>query len=629
MPAPLAVTIPAAAAGLAYLNAKGAVGYDYNLVTSFLSAVFRARWREMRDRLSLFYILEDAALNPKTANNIYLIFEGRKWTYKQTYGMALKYGTWLKQHHGVKAKEIVAMEFGNSEKFMFMWFGLWAIGARPAFINYNLTGKALAHCVKVSTARLLVVDPQFADNITDDLKAELPGVQIEIFAPEVEAKADCIEPVRCPDADRSEDKAQNMALLIYTSGTTGLPKPAIVSWIKCIVSSGFPHRWMQMKHPDILYTSMPLYHSSAALLGTLNVLGSGAAVCIGRKFSTKLFWPEVRASKATIIQYVGETCRYLLAAPPQIDPATGANLDIQNNVRIAFGNGLRPDVWNAFKERFGIETIAEFYAATEGTGGSWNLSRNDFTLGAIGKVGFLNRTFLGGQSAIVAVDWEKEEPYRDPKTGFARKVAPNEPGELLLTLDAADIEKGFQGYFNNKKATSGKILRSVLVKDDAYFRTGDVIRKDSEGRSYFVDRIGDTFRWKSENVSTNEVSEVMGYHAAVHEANVYGVELPHHDGRAGCAAVILAEPPSEQLMKSLAEHVKALPKFAVPLFLRVTDGGGPITGTNKQQKHTLRAEGVSPEKVVGSDQIYWLKNGTYTPFTKADWEELNGGRVKL
>jgi acyl-CoA synthetase (AMP-forming)/AMP-acid ligase II len=374
---------------------------------------------------------------------------------------------------------------------------------------------------------------------------------------------------------------------------------------------------------------MPLYHSSAALLGTLNVLGSGAAVCIGRKFSTKLFWPEVRASKATIIQYVGETCRYLLAAPPQIDPATGANLDIQNNVRIAFGNGLRPDVWNAFKERFGIETIAEFYAATEGTGGSWNLSRNDFTLGAVGKVGFLNRTFLGGQSAIVAVDWEKEEPYRDPKTGLARKVAPNEPGELLLTLDAADIEKGFQGYFNNKKATSGKILRSVLVKDDAYFRTGDVIRKDSEGRSYFVDRIGDTFRWKSENVSTNEVSEVMGYHAAVHEANVYGVELPHHDGRAGCAAVILAEPPSEQLMKSLAEHVKALPKFAVPLFLRITDGGGPITGTNKQQKHTLRAEGVSPEKVVGSDQIYWLKNGTYAPFTKADWEELNGGRVKL
>ncbi|OBT42327.1 hypothetical protein VE00_06329 [Pseudogymnoascus sp. WSF 3629] len=629
MPAPLAVTVPAATAALAYLNAKGNVGYDYHLVSSFLSAVFRGKWRQFKGRLSLFYILEEAALNPKTADNVYLIFEGRQWTYKQTYGMALKYGTWLKNTYGVKAKEIVAMEFGNSEKFMFMWLGLWAIGARPAFLNYNLTGKALAHCVKVSTARLVVVDPQFSNNITDELKGDLAGVEFVIFSPDVEAKAECIEPVRSPDEDRYEDKQQNMAILIYTSGTTGLPKPAIVSWIKCIVSSAFPGKWLGLKHPDIFYTSMPLYHSSAALLGTMNVMGSGATVCIGRKFSTKLFWPEVRACNATIIQYVGETCRYLLAAPPQVDSLTGENLDLKNNVRVAFGNGLRPDVWNAFKDRFGIETIAEFYAATEGTAGSWNLSRNDFSLGAIGRVGAISNKLLGGQSAIVTVDWEKEEPWRDPKTGLGKKVAVGEPGELLLTLDGADIEKGFQGYFNNKKATSGKILRSVLVKDDAYFRTGDVVRKDSEGRTYFVDRIGDTFRWKSENVSTNEVSEVMGYHAAIHEANVYGVELPHHDGRAGCAAVILAGAPSEPLMKSLAEHVKALPRFAIPIFLRITDGGGPITGTNKQQKHTLRAEGVDPAKVVGGDQIYWLKNGMYTPFTKRDWEELNGGRVKL
>lgn len=251
---PLTVAVPAAAAGLAYLNAKGAVGYDYHLVTSFLNPVFRAKWRQFRDRLSLFYVLEDAALNPKTADNVYLIFEGRSWTYKQTYGMALKYGTWLKTHYGVKPKEIVAMEFANSEKFMFMWFGLWAIGARPAFLNYNLTGKALSHCVKVSTARLVIVDPSFSDNITDELKGGLPGVEFVIFTPDVEAKAECIEPIRSPDADRSEDKSQNMALLIYTSGTTGLPKPAIVSWVKCIVSSGFPHRWLQLKHPDIFYT---------------------------------------------------------------------------------------------------------------------------------------------------------------------------------------------------------------------------------------------------------------------------------------------------------------------------------------------------------------------------------------
>lgn len=252
--APLAVTVPAIAAGLAYLNAKGAVGYDYHLVTSFLSGDFRARWRELKDRISLFYILEEAALNPTTADRVYLIFEGRSWTYKQTYGMALKYGTWLKTHHDVKPKEIVAMEFANSEIFMFMWLGLWAIGARPAFLNYNLTGKALGHCVKVSTARLVIVDPAFEESITDELKGDLPGVEFVTFKPEIEARAESIEPVRSPDQDRSEDKTRNIALLIYTSGTTGLPKPAIVSWLKCIIISEFSHRWMGLKHPDIFYT---------------------------------------------------------------------------------------------------------------------------------------------------------------------------------------------------------------------------------------------------------------------------------------------------------------------------------------------------------------------------------------
>ena len=166
------------------------------------------------------------------------------------------------------------------------------------------------------------------------------------------------------------------------------------------------------------------------------------------------------------------------------------------------------------------------------------------------------------------------------------------------------------------------------MKGDAYFRTGDVISWDAEGRTYFNDRIGDTFRWKSENVSTNEVSEALGNHPHVHEANVYGVELPHHDGRAGCVAIVLAEKPSEKLLSDLAKHAhKTLPRFAVPLFLRLAKDM-QITGTNKQQKHVLRAQGVEPAK-TGEDEMFWLKNGTYVPFTNRDWEELNGGRVKL
>jgi len=323
---------------------------------------------------------------------------------------------------------------------------------------------------------------------------------------------------------------------------------------------------------------------------------------------------------------VGETCRYLLSAPPQIDPKTGENLDKKNKVRIAFGNGLRPDIWNRFKERFGIEAIAEFYAATEGSGAALNFSRNDFSKGAIGRSGAFSRLLFRG--CVVELDWETEEPWRDPKTGFCKVVETGKPGEMLYKLDENDIEKGFQGYFNSKKSTEGKIMRNVLVKGDAYFRTGDVMSQDAEGLTYFNDRIGDTFRWKSENVSTNEVSEALGHHPNVSEANVYGVELPHHDGRAGCVAITLTEPPHDKLLADLADHAhKRLPRFAVPLFLRFAKEM-QITGTNKQQKHVVRAQGVDPSK-TGEDEIFWLQGGTYTRFTKRDWERLNGGGVRL
>jgi acyl-CoA synthetase (AMP-forming)/AMP-acid ligase II len=639
---PLSIAAPAAVAGLKYLDARLGLTYDYRLFGNAFKAQFWLGLKEKKDRLNFFYVLEDHAKG-KQGNEILLIFGGQQWTYKEVYEIALKYGTWLKTKYNVKPKEIVAMDFMNSEKFVFIWFGIWAIGAKPAFINYNLTGKALAHCIRVSTCRLAFVDPEVADHVTQDVRDELSAVQFEILTPELEADVMSTEGIRDPDAVRTDDKSQNMAVLIYTSGTTGLPKGAIISWAKFHVGTGFIPPWMGFAKKDVFYTvswclrafsisnttqCMPLYHTSASLLGFCNALNNGAACSLGKKFSTKTFWQDCRATNATIIQYVGETCRYLLAAPPQFDPATGENLDLKNSVRIAFGNGLRPDVWSRFKERFGIEAIAEFYAATEGSSGCWNFSRNDFSRGAIGRNGTLGGLLTKAGSALVQVDWETEAPWRHPQTGFCKVVPRGEPGEMLYKLDADDIPKKFQGYFNNKGSTESKIMRNVLVKGDAYFRTGDMLSWDDQGRTYFNDRIGDTFRWKSENVSTNEVSEALGNHAAVHEANVYGVELPHHDGRAGCVAIVLAEEPTERLLKDLASHAHArLPRFAVPLFLRLTKNM-VVTGTNKQQKHVVRSQGVNPEK-TGEDELYWLKNGTYVKFRKEDWESLTGGRVKL
>lgn len=386
---------------------------------------------------------------------------------------------------------------------------------------------------------------------------------------------------------------------------------------------------------------MPLYHSSAAILAFSTCLNASITLVISRRFSARNFWKEVRANNATIIQYVGETLRYLLAVPPEIDPKTGEDLDKKNNVRIAFGNGLRPDIWNRFKERFNIETIGEFYAATEGTSGSWNLSTNDFSAGAVGRNGKIAQLILGRGLAFVEVDHETEAPWRDPKTGFCKRVPRGEPGELLYALDPQDPAQSFQGYYKNSKATEGKILRDVFAKGDAWYRTGDTIRWDDDGLWYFSDRIGDTFRWKSENVSTAEVAEVLGGHPDVQEANVYGVALPHHDGRAGCAALVLknAAPaidfsaavpePSQKTLDSFASYViKNLPRFAVPLFLRITSGM-QATGNNKQQKHTLRVEGVNPSLIDSKDRLYWLQGDRYIPFGQKDWGRLNAGQVKL
>ena len=369
-------------------------------------------------------------------------------------------------------------------------------------------------------------------------------------------------------------------------------------------------------------------------MGFSLALYAGATLALGRKFSTSRFWSDVRRYQATMIQYVGETCRYLLSAPPDTDPETGESLDKRHNVRLAFGNGLRPDVWDRFRDRFGIDTIVEFYGATEGSLATYNLSRNGFSSGAVGMGGWLYTLILGQGLALVEVDHETDQPRRDPATGFCTRVRSGDPGELLMRLPAADFKQRFQGYYGDEQATERKVMRDVFSQGDAWFRSGDVMRWDSDGRFFFSDRIGDTFRWKSENVSTAEVAQVLGLHPVVREANVYGVQLPHHEGRAGCAAVMLdpsiAEAPPAETLQSLAQHVgSGLPRYALPLFLRVIKGSAmQTTGTNKQQKHGLRDQGVAPGKTEGDD-LYWLKDGTYTKFGSREWEELSAGKVKL
>jgi acyl-CoA synthetase (AMP-forming)/AMP-acid ligase II len=386
---------------------------------------------------------------------------------------------------------------------------------------------------------------------------------------------------------------------------------------------------------------MPLYHSSASVLGVLSTLIRGSTISIGRRFSHHTFWPSIITTKATILHYVGETCRYLLSAPPH-------STDHAHRIRLAYGNGLRPDIWDSFKERFNIPMICEFYAATEGPSGVWNRSINHFSAGAIGRNGTLARLFMGPSLALVKIDPETDPPMplRDPRTGLCVIADWDEPGELLYKLDPKNIRSTFQGYFGNKGATGSKVLRDVKNKGDAYFSTGDLVRWDKEGRWWFVDRIGDTFRWKAENVSTAEVAAVLGMCPGnvVKEAAVFGVQVPHHDGRAGCAAVVLdgshhevtekGLKPIPHALNALALHLgKSLPKYSIPLFLRFTREL-QTTGTNKHQKTEFQTQGIEVDHVEQSgDVLFWLveRNGKkeYERFGAYELAEIKGGNVKL
>ncbi|KAM0244114.1 hypothetical protein ACHAP5_006596 [Fusarium lateritium] len=632
MPLPLAITAPAIAASLAYLNARSSTWYDLFLLRCVTTGASRMYYREWADRLNLFYLLENIATKPSTSDRALLIFEGKRYSYADVYDRVLRYGQWLKTELGVKKGDIVALDFQNSDTYIFVWLGLWSIGAKPAFLNYNLSGASLIHCLKAATTKLCIVDPNIEENVGQDVRDELKDIRFVVHTLEVEAQIAATEAVRAPDSERSEKGLSSMAILIYTSGTTGMPKAAIVSWGKLIVAGTMSEQLLDRSKGDIMYSSMPLYHSSTTIFSFSATLLSGSTQALGRKFSTKTFWNEVRDSGATSILYVGETLRYLVSAPPQYDPETGECLDKKHNVKVAFGNGLRPDIWNEFKDRFGVEGICEFYAATEGTFATFNLSKNDFSAGAVGRNGWVYNLLMSFSVALVEVDWETDLPRRNPSTGRCYKARTGEPGEMLFRLPSNDPYRRFQGYYGNRAATEAKIMRDVFSKGDTWFRTGDVVRWDSEGRIYFHDRIGDTFRWKGENVSTAEVGDSLCKHSSIKEANVYGVSLPHHDGRAGCAAVHIASDPTPETMQNIATHVRSeLPKYARPLFLRIVSelGGGQITGTMKQQKHTLREAGVDPSSDKSLGEVYWLKGEAYVPFTEKDWNEMQGGKVKL
>ncbi|KXJ93774.1 fatty-acyl-CoA synthase, partial [Microdochium bolleyi] len=497
---------------------------------------------------------------------------------------------------GIQRGEMVALDGLNSPEHLMLWLGLEAIGASPAFINCNLTDKPLIHCVKVAKARYLLAD-EGVRNLVEPVEQELLDAGSKTVYYTAESIGSLTDMSKYPKDRYQKVDPMGVAALIYTSGTTGMPKGTVITRLRELLLIRGPvgnSKLLPLKPGDRMYTCLPLYHGAAHGLCVLPSIGAGSTIVLSRKFSHNKFWQEVHDSGATHIQYVGELCRYLVNAPPN-------PLERDHKVRMAWGNGMRPDVWEKFRERFGIEVINELYAATDGLLFSTNANRGPFSRNAIGVRGALWHLLNGSKYKRILIDPDTQEVLRDAK-GFCIEAKPGEAGEAIIKMNVADPDRGTPEYYGNKEAATKRRIKHVFAKGDLWFRSGDLMRLDSDGRLFFVDRLGDTFRWKSENVSTNEVGDVVGEFPDIAEANVYGVLVPNADGRAGCAAVVPRQGLTHESVDwaRLAEHnLGKMPRYAVPVFIRVSVEL-EYTGTMKMQKGRLRGEGIELDVIEQS-----------------------------
>ncbi|KAJ6187265.1 hypothetical protein N7519_002173 [Penicillium mononematosum] len=627
----IAASVAGASTLAAYLNAKFHVTKDVSNLMSVKQGE-REYARAVRNgRGNPWFLFTETA---KKYPNMSCIWsrEGA-YTYTQVQGLACQYAH-LFLSMGVKPGELVGLYLQNCPEYLFAWLGLWSIGCAPAAINYHLADDALLHCLKISGTRLLLVDNdaecrQRIEAAREILEGEL-GMEL-VMMDSVFRSSVSTYPATFPPMEYALDMQGSFpAILIYTSGTTGKPKGCAFTMARFYAGkSPRRHSTGDRDGPDgdRWYCAMPMYHGTGGL-SLMFALCTGVRIAIGRKFSVRNFWRDVRDSDSTYIVYVGEAARYLLAAPPSPD-------DRNHRVRCMYGNGLRPDVWERFRDRFGVAEIMEFFNSTEGMFSLYNHNNGPYTANSVGHHGVLSRLMLRNVFVPVEVDPTTGDIIRDPRTGFATRPPYKQGGEMLVAIPN---ETSFQGYWHNPEATAKKYIRDVFRTGDLYYRTGDALRREDDGRWYFVDRLGDTFRWKSENVATAEVAEVIGCFPGVQEANVYGVKVPNHEGRAGCAALMLApETKATFDFKALAAYTRAkLPKYAVPVFLRVIESPVHI-GNHKQNKVPLRDEGVDPDKVGTKvsdgmeDRFLWLPpwEEGYIDFNKADWAKLTGGGAKL
>jgi fatty-acyl-CoA synthase len=540
-------------------------------------------------------------------------------TYRGLAERSNQYARWAIAQ-GLAKGEVVCLLMTNRPEYFAVWLGITSVGGVVALLNTNLVGPSLAHCIQVVHPRHIIVASEFVDALSTALPsiAETPamwthGIDHSSFQ-RIDRDVDQRSGDSLTNEERRPPAIEDRALYIYTSGTTGLPKPAIVSHARVMQWTHWFAGMMGVLPADRMYNCLPMYHSVGGVQATGAALVGGGAVVIREKFSASQFWNDVIRWDCTMFQYIGEFCRYLLHAHP-------ASSELPHRIRMACGNGLASEIWDEFKDRFRIPRIIEFYAATEGGVSLFNVEGKR---GAIGRIPpYLAHRF---SPALVRFDVEKSQPVRD-EHGFCIKSAPNEVGEALgkIQEDPSSVGSRFEGY-TDKQASEKKILRDVFEAGDAWVRTGDLMRKDEKGFFYFIDRIGDTFRWKGENVATSEVSEAICAFSGIRHANVYGVPISGCEGRVGMAALVIED---ELDLRAFRNHLlNRLPSYARPLFLRLRDEI-EVTGTFKYSKTDLVRQGYDP--AAASDVIYFdnPESHEFTRLDKALYDRIQAGQFRF
>ncbi|MBB4836444.1 long-chain-acyl-CoA synthetase [Acinetobacter schindleri] len=524
----------------------------------------------------------------RNPEGIALRFEDQSFSYTELNGWANQIAHYYLSL-GAKKGDVVALMVENRPEMVASVIGLAKLGVTIALLNTSQVGKVLAHSINlVKPIAVIVGDECHAAvaEIRDELNiaadrfhwfADQPTQQNPGQAPEGFINlAEVIDtfPKFNPSTTHSVQGKDGL-FYIYTSGTTGLPKAVIFTNSRWTLAYGTYGHVLNLGTEDVMYCTLPLYHATGMVVCWCGVIAGAGTFAIRRKFSTSSFWKDVQKFDASAIGYVGELCRYLMDAP-------SSELEKGHRVKKMIGNGMRPNIWDKFKNRFGIEEVLELYASSEGNVGFSNVFNFDNTVG-----------FSPTPYAIVEFDKDKNEPVRDVK-GHCKRVKKGTTGLLIGKITR---RSPFDGYTDPEKNKS-VIMKDVFCKGDAYFNTGDLVRDIGFRHAQFVDRLGDTFRWKGENVSTTEVENMLTEYDKIVEAVVYGVEIPNTNGRAGMAAITLkpeAELNDTDLKEMLSCFKKCLPAYSVPVFLRIQQQV-ETTGTFKYQKNKLKEQAFDPSK---------------------------------